>query len=258
MEVLTLKEKTGELRMSSREIAELTGKRHDNVMRDIRNMEPAWEKVNALKFEVIEYLDSRGRKKLEYQLNKEESLYVATKYNDETRAKLIMRWKQLEVENMELKSKLNSKTYTIPEDYAEALLRIVDHVRTEKELTNKIKEDAPKVEYYTKVMASTDTVTATTIAKDYGMTAAKFNALLHNLGVQFKQDGQWVLYHKYQNKGYTKSETIPIQRFPGVLGSATSTKWTQVGREFLYHFLKDNNIIPESEKKGKKTIKIKK
>ena len=257
MEVLTLKEKTGELRMSSREIAELTGKEHKNVLRDIRNMEPAWEKVNGLKFELIEYLDSRGRKKLEYQLNKEESLYVATKYNDETRAKLIMRWKQLEVENMELKSKLNSKTYTIPEDYAEALLRIVDHVRTEKELTNKIKEDAPKVEYYTKVMASTDTVTATTIAKDYGMTAAKFNALLHNLGVQFKQDGQWVHYHKYQNKGYTKSETIPTQRFPGVLGSATSTKWTQIGREFLYNFLKANNIVPESEKKSK-TIKKKK
>lgn len=257
MEVLTLKEKTGELRMSSREIAELTGKEHKNVLRDIRNMESSWEKVTGLKFELSEYIDSTGRKLPEYQLNKDETLYVATKYNDETRAKLIMRWKQLEVENMELKSKLNSKTYTIPEDYAEALLRIVDHVRTEKELTSKIKEDAPKVEYYTKVMASTDTVTATTIAKDYGMTAAKFNALLHNLGVQFKQDGQWVLYQKYQNKGYTKSETIPIQRFPGVLGSATSTKWTQVGREFLYNFLKANNIVPESEKKTK-TIKKKK
>jgi phage regulatory protein, rha family len=258
MEVLTLKGQSSELRMSSREIAELTGKQHKNILRDIRNMEPAWEKVNGLKFELVEYLDEKGEKRPEYQLNKEETLYVATKYHDETRAKLIMRWKQLEVENVELKSKLNSKTYTIPEDYAEALLRIVDHVRTEKELTDKIKEDAPKVEYYTKVMASTDTVTATTIAKDYGMTAAKFNALLHNLGVQFKQDGQWVLYNKYQNKGYTKSETIPIQRFPGVLGSATSTKWTQIGREFLYHFLKDNNIIPESEKKGKKTIKRKK
>ena len=145
MEALTLKDKSDELRMSSREIAELTGKRHDNVMRDIRNMEAAWEKVNALKFEVIEYLDSRGRKKLEYQLTKDETLYVVTKYNDEVRAKVIMRWKALELENSELKSKLNSKTYTIPEDYAEALLRIVDHVRTEKELTNKIKEDAPKV-----------------------------------------------------------------------------------------------------------------
>ena len=42
------------LKMTSREIAEITGKRHDNVMRDIRNMEPAWEKVNALKFELVE------------------------------------------------------------------------------------------------------------------------------------------------------------------------------------------------------------
>ena len=258
MEVLTLKGQSSELRMSSREIAELTGKLHKHVLRDIRTMEPAWEKVTGSKFGLSEYEDPTGRKLPEYQLNKDETLYVATKYNDETRAKLIMRWKQLEVENMELKSKLNSKTFTIPEDYEAALLRIVDHVRQEKLLNSKIEEDAPKVEYYTKVMASTDTVTATTIDKDYGMTAAKFNALLHNLGVQFKQDGQWVLYQKYQNKGYTKSETIPIQRFPGVLGSATSTKWTQVGREFLYHFLKDNNIIPESEKKGKKTIKRKK
>lgn len=259
MKVLIQQEKVGggELKMSSRTIAEFAGKKHYNILRDIRTMEPAWEKVTGSKFGLSEYEDPTGRKLPEYQLNKEETLYVATKYNDETRAKLIMRWKQLEVENLELKSKLNSKTYTIPEDYTEALLRIVDYVRTEKELTSKIKEDAPKVEYYTKVMASTDTVTATTIAKDYGMTAAKFNALLHNLGVQFKQDGQWVLYQKYQNKGYTKSETIPIQRFPGVLGSATSTKWTQVGREFLYHFLKDNNINPESEKKTK-TIKKKK
>ena len=49
-------------KMSSREIAELAGKRHDNVMRDIRNMEPAWEKVNALRFELVEYTDSKGEK----------------------------------------------------------------------------------------------------------------------------------------------------------------------------------------------------
>ena len=59
-------------KMSSREIAELAGKRHDNVMRDIRNMEPAWEKLTALKFEVSEYTDSTGRKLPEYQLDKRE------------------------------------------------------------------------------------------------------------------------------------------------------------------------------------------
>ena len=46
--------------MTSLEIAELTGKQHKNVMQAIRNMEPAWEKVNGLKFQLVEYKDAKG------------------------------------------------------------------------------------------------------------------------------------------------------------------------------------------------------
>ena len=73
--------------MTSLEIAELTGKQHKNLMRDIRNMEPAWEKVHGLKFELIEYKDRLGRIKPCYSLTKTETLYIATKFNDEARAK---------------------------------------------------------------------------------------------------------------------------------------------------------------------------
>ena len=45
--------------MTSLEIAELTGKQHKNVMQAIRNMEPAWEKVNGLKFQLVEYKDAK-------------------------------------------------------------------------------------------------------------------------------------------------------------------------------------------------------
>ena len=69
--------------MSSREIAELTGKRHDNVIAAIREMEPAWEKVTHLRFKVSGYKDSTGRKLPMYELSKKECLYVATKFNDE-------------------------------------------------------------------------------------------------------------------------------------------------------------------------------
>ena len=82
--------------MTSLEIAELTGKQHKNVMQAIRNMEPAWEKVTGLKFQLCEksYLLANGvtKKQPFYQLTKTECLYIATKFNDEARAKLVPRW----------------------------------------------------------------------------------------------------------------------------------------------------------------------
>lgn len=83
--------------ITSLEIAELTGKLHKDVLEAIRVMEPAWEKVAGRKFPLSEYKDSTGRKLPMYELNKTECLYVATKFNDEARAKLVLRWEQLEV-----------------------------------------------------------------------------------------------------------------------------------------------------------------
>lgn len=84
--------------MSSVEIAELTGKQHKDVMKAIRVMEPAWEKVNGRNFALVEYTDGKGEKRPMYELSKTECLYVATKFNDEARAKLVIRWEELETE----------------------------------------------------------------------------------------------------------------------------------------------------------------
>jgi len=66
-------------------------------MRDIRNMEAAWEKVNGTKFGLVDYRDSKGELRPCYSLSKMECLYIATKFNDEARAKLVIRWQQLEL-----------------------------------------------------------------------------------------------------------------------------------------------------------------
>ncbi len=84
-----------EERMSSLEIAKITGKEHKNLMRDIRAMEPAWEKVNGLKFELVTYQDAKNQTRPCYSLTKTECLYIATKFNDEARAKLVFRWEAL-------------------------------------------------------------------------------------------------------------------------------------------------------------------
>jgi len=84
--------------MSSVEIAKVTGALHKNVMRDIRAMESAWEKFSGRKFEPANYVDAQGKPRPCYQLTKTECLYVATKFNDEARAKLVLRWEALEHE----------------------------------------------------------------------------------------------------------------------------------------------------------------
>lgn len=100
--------------MSSLQIAELTGKNHKEVMRSIRNMEPAWEKINGRRFALVEYKDAKGEKRPCYQLNKTECLYIATKFNDEARVKLVLRWEELETANANL--------YQVPTSFREALL----------------------------------------------------------------------------------------------------------------------------------------
>lgn len=86
------------LTMSSVEIAERVGKRHCDVMRSIRTMEPAWAKISLRKFASSTYKDERGKQQPCYILNQYECMYIATKFNDEARAKLVLRWAELEEE----------------------------------------------------------------------------------------------------------------------------------------------------------------
>lgn len=91
-----------EERMTSSQIAEITGKNHKDLLRSIRNMEPAWEKVQgrkfALSFRTRQLANGGTKEDPYYELTKEECLYIATKFNDEARARLVLRWKQLEEE----------------------------------------------------------------------------------------------------------------------------------------------------------------
>lgn len=86
-------------RMSSLEIAQITEREHKDVMRSIRNMEESWIKIAGRNFALGTYKDANKQDRPCYYLTKTECLYVATKFNDEARAKLVLRWEQLEIEN---------------------------------------------------------------------------------------------------------------------------------------------------------------
>lgn len=110
-----------------------------------------------------------------------------------------------------------------------------------------IEELQPKASYYDMILQCKDLIATTTIAKDYGMPAKKFNAMLHNMGVQFKQGNIWVLYAKYQGQGYLKAKTHNYADTAGIQHSKEHSYWTQKGRLFLYDFLKQQNILSVME-----------
>lgn len=102
------------------------------------------------------------------------------------------------------------------------------------EILNRRLEQAPKVEYYDDVLNSTSTYTVTQIAKEFGWGAETLNRKLKEKGVQYKQSGQWLLYAKYQNKGYTKTVTRQYTGTSGKIHTSQQTVWTEPGRQFIH------------------------
>lgn len=111
-----------------------------------------------------------------------------------------------------------------------------------------IGELKPKADYTDIILQSKSLVTVTQIAKDYGMSGTAMNEMLHRYGVQYKQSGQWLLYSKYHNNGFTHSETVTITHSDGRTGTVMNTKWTQKGRLFIYNLLKSYGVLPVIER----------
>lgn len=111
-----------------------------------------------------------------------------------------------------------------------------------------IGELQPKATYYDLILQSTQLMPISLIAKDYGMGAPTLNKRLHDLGVQYNQGGTWLLYAKYQDKGYTQSKTQTYQKRDGSPGTNLHTQWTQKGRLFIYELMKQQGILPTIER----------
>lgn len=107
-----------------------------------------------------------------------------------------------------------------------------------------IAEYSPKAGYYDLVLQTTDAVSTSQIAKDYGKSAQWLNTLLHEYGIQYNQGGVWLLYQKYAEQGYTRSRTHIYTDAEGMQHSRLHTYWTQKGRLFIYDLLKSKGIIP--------------
>lgn len=249
--------------MTSLEIAELTGKQHQHVMRDIRSLlrQGVCESNFGLMLNIKQLPNGGKRENPYYKLTKKGCLILASGYNAVLREKIINRWEELE--------KKERGQFTIPQSYSEALLLAANQAKQIEEqqlaleqqkeelvkasqeiveLSATITQAKPKTTYFDIMMKNKSTSVITSTAQDYGMSAKAFNKLLFDLGIQHKVAGQWVLYRQYLDKGYVNSEPVSITHSDGTQTVKYISKWTQRGRYFLYEFLKSKDILPLIER----------
>ncbi|MDR0682033.1 MAG: phage antirepressor KilAC domain-containing protein [Dysgonamonadaceae bacterium] len=285
--------------MSSREIAELTGKRHDHVLRDCDVLNETYKKLalprsgegvqsqeveeyhrrdrtqykylkpdtfdkiinvfNEKQFPLIQqgyytHPNTGDQQHREYRLTRMQCFDLMTGYNIELRIKVNRRWEELETNRQPPIASLSRKDLALMviqseeenerlQGEVQAQKQLAQMLEGEKEhLTTEVKQLAPKAEYTDKVLQSTSTYTATQIAKELGMSAIALGRKLHDAGIMFKQSGQWMLYAKYQDKGYTSTRTHYYNHDDGTTGTKNETVWTERGRAFVHWFLDPNKI----------------
>ena len=264
----------GKETMTSLEIAEVTGKRHSDVMRDIRSI--IAQGVAERNFALGSYKDKNNQQRPCYALTKKGCLILASGYDALLREKIINRWEELE-------TKERTGGFAVPQTFGEALMlaakqqvaleekeKKIAALNEEQErllientkqgetineqgeqiikLTSDISQMKPKVDYCDIILQSISTVLITQIAQDYGMSAVAFNKKLAELHIQHKVNNQWILYAPYVSMGYVQSKPVNIPLPDGTTKIRLNTEWTQKGRLFLYETLKSHNIVPLIEK----------
>ena len=211
-----------ELRMTSLDIAELCGKRHNDVMRAIRNMEPAWEKVSLRKFaqssrKVIQ--PNGGVREFPcYELTKTETLYIATKFKDEERAKLVLRWEELERERLEQGRSQKPNEIRLLTTAQEVLHESEEIVAGQLDIVNE---------------ESDGCFTVTQIAEVLDMCAHDLNSFLVDKKIQRWCGGQYRLTPQYAELGLAADRLSIGYSLKGKLKYNTYLVWTEKGRDFI-------------------------
>lgn len=249
--IVLLEREDGAPAVSSRQIAESFEKAHNHVLRDIDTLRKDVSNFGQMFFEVTEP-DAYGREQRTYLMNRDGFSLLAMGFT----GKRALDWKLKYIEAFnEMEERLKNKTPQLSRSQLMATALIAAHEELEKVKVKQMQLLAennslkPDAEYARAVCIGDNCRTATTIAKQYGMSAEKFNELLHKMRIQYKtSDGQWVLYAKYQGKGYTKNrKSKPITHKSGKVTTPNTTVWTEKGQRFLFEQLKEVGKLPNEE-----------
>lgn len=256
---------------NSKLVAEVFGKEHRNVVRDIKNLIEGGVLKNEQTpmFEETTYVNEQNKQSYPmFIMNQDGFTLLAMGFNG--KKAMEFKLKYIEAFNA-MKRQIEQSNPSVPQNYLEALKSLVKSEEEKQqlalenkkqqetiltiskenmELGNKITDMLPKVSYYDKILQSNATMTITQIAQDYGMSAINMNKELESMRIQHKMRGQWILFAQFLKGGYVHSRAVDIVRSDGSHDVKYNTEWTTKGRIFLYEALKAKGILPLIEQEN--------
>jgi Rha family phage regulatory protein len=237
-------------------VAQKFGKRHDSVLRDIDNLSCS-EKFRILNFVETPYVHPQnGQTYRMYVMTKDGFSFLVMGYTGKEAGQFKEDFINAfnKMDNI-IKTSLASAlpNFNNPAEAARAWAQEYEQKQLAEQrayvleeekvfLKQEVEELLPDADYTKQTLKSTSTLTTTQIAKELGMSAEKLNSKLHDLGVQYKIGKQWVLYAKYQNRGYAKTNTY-TETINGESKTWHLTVWTERGRAFVHQLMKGGCVM---------------
>ena len=229
-------------KMSSREVANLMGKHHSHVLRDIKSL-ISQEAINESNFGLVEYMDAKGEVRPEYLLDFDATMTLITGYDAKRRAIVIKRWRELE-------TGVATPAFQIPQTLPEALRLAADLAEQNGTLQKQIEADKPKTIFADAVSVSHTTILTGELAK-----------LLRQNGIDIGQNRLfiWLRDNGYLIKRHGSDWNMPTQQSMDLglfeikersindpNGSVRITKTTKVTGKGQIYFI--NKFLAESRK----------
>lgn len=244
--------------VDSREVAEMTGKLHKHLLRDISGYAEIIKNSNETKFGPVDffiphtYQDSKGETRPCYLLTKKGCDMVANKMTGE---KGVLFTAAYVTAFERMRERLAAPA--LPKDYPSALRALADSAEQclalaaeNERQKQEIADFEPIRQYIDTILESPGTMATTQIAADYDMSARRLNKILHEEGIQRCVNGQWILYKEHMGKGYTKSKTFNFTHSDGRPDSKPQTQWTQKGRLLIHEILTGRGITAVMDRKS--------
>ena len=219
--------------MTSREIAELTGKNHKDVMRDIRDESNKLGKEIAERiFALGSYEDKNNQNRKQYTLNKDGVMQIGARYDAKIRYQLIQKLKELE-------NKIITPSYQITDPIERANTWIKEQ-KEKQVLLEQREEDKPKVEFYDTVTGSSDTLDFGAVAKVINKNGYGRNKLFKFLRRKkiLMQNNQ--PYQKYIDNGCFRTIETKFTKSNGEISINIKTLVYQKGVDLISKLLDKN------------------